>query len=129
MSVAAAVIRNEVNVEVKRLALVEIVGTKVPFPGQKGAPIVTRGDIVRAGTTVLNLLSLGITGAVRDQIKEDMTKDRQHIAGKASATLGELNRGLAGATSGQQMSDELAARYRGHIGYARTLITILNGRN
>jgi len=27
------------------------------------------------------------------------------------------------------VSDELAARYRGHIGYARTLITILNGRN
>jgi hypothetical protein len=129
MSVAAADIRNEVNVEVKRLALVESVGTKVAFPGQKGAPIYTRGDIVQAGTLVVNLLTLGLAGAVRDQIREDMAKDRQHIAGKASSTLSELNRGLAGATSSQQMTDELAARYRGHIGYARTLITILSGRN
>jgi hypothetical protein len=129
MSVPAAEIRNELNVEVKRLALVEIVGTKVLFPGQKGSPIVTRGDVVQAGALILNLATLGVSNHVKDQIKDDMAKDRQHIAQKASATLGELNRGLAAAESGQQLNDELAARYRGHIGYARTLITILNGRN
>jgi hypothetical protein len=127
MSVQPSTLRAEVSTEIKRLDLARIVNTRSPRLGDKDYPVISRGDIILAGTLTINLLSLGLASALRDQIREDAKKDRSHIEYKASATLGELDRSI-GQFGGAGVSDAAAAKFREHLAYARTLITILTGK-
>jgi hypothetical protein len=126
MSVQPSTLRNEVNTEINRLDLARIANTGSPRLGDKDYPLISRGGLITDGTPI-NLLSLGIASVLRDQIREDAKKDRSRIEYKARATLGELDRSI-GQFGGAGVSDAAAAKFREHLAYARTLITILTGK-